>query len=228
MIPYEIRKQLEQGKCLVGVTGSVACGKSYACEMLAKEAAFDRVLLETISIDEIRRNILGTDASYETVRKALSGVFGSRVMNDDGSVNRKELGEIIFYDSNAMEYFRDITNPAISSAIESAIESKRGLVLVEWAMLAEDGLLPVVNYNVLLVKCSPEEQLRRLNAISDLPKGQIMRRLQIQLSNKEKEAMITGAQQRENKGKLFLIDTTNNHSWQDYKNLLETMVMELK
>lgn len=205
---------------LLGVTGSMACGKTYVCNRLKEIAAHYKIPLHYTNIDEIRRDILSLNPNYLAVRQELSDrLTNSDLKNPDTSIDRKALGDIIFYDSDAMQAFQEIVYPAISQYLDNYLEDKKGLVLLEWALLVEDNLFPLVDYNVLLVHCSYQTQLDRLKD-SDLPKDQIVKRINAQLSNQEKEDQIRAAQQQAKSGDLYLFDTTDNPGDRGVRELL--------
>lgn len=153
-----------QEKYILGVTGSMGCGKSYVCKELVRLSQSMGTNAIHIDFDTIRRN---NDLPYDETRKRLS--------------------------------------------------ISKGLVLFEWAMLTEDGYLPLVD-NVLLVKCDYETQLKRLIG-GDLPEVELRRRIKAQLSNDQKEARIQATGK-----KLFVLDTNPNLSEETYQNLLEEIL----
>lgn len=114
----------------------------------------------------------------------------------------------------------------VEKALRQEVDQKSGLVLVEWAMLVEDGLLPLVDNNVLLVKCSYDKQMGRLLG-GDLPPSEIERRINAQLSNDVKEQRVRDAQ-KIGGGQLYVFDTTHNPTQKQYGELLERMVSDLR
>jgi dephospho-CoA kinase len=207
----------------LGITGSMGCGKSYACKSLLEEADRRSITADYINVDRLRQDVLGTNERYKSLRDSLVEEFGYGIRKEDGSICGRELGQVIFYNAGAMESFRQLTFPAIKDCLEEKVKDKKGLVLVEWAMLAEDGLLELVDYNVLLVTCDYETQLERLKG-GDLPEDQIIKRINYQLSNDEKREKIEEEQVKTGKGRLITFDTAHNPLPAEYKRLLEEIL----
>jgi dephospho-CoA kinase len=227
MIPQKRIKELNQGRYLLGVTGSIGCGKTYACRKLSEEGNSLGIDISEVNLDHIRRDILKSNPLYSKLRQKLAGEFGNHIMNHNSSIDRKELGQIIFYNEDAMDFFQKTTFPAIKEQLKSHLASKKGLVLTEWALLIEDGLLPFVNNNVLLVTCNPEKQIGRLSD-GDLPMDEIIRRATNQFSNEEKERKIKEIQERTQNGQLYVLDTTSSPTRTTYKLLLEEITSSIK
>jgi dephospho-CoA kinase len=211
----------------LGVTGSIASGKSRACLKLKEIGSQFGVEVSLIGIDEIRRRILGLDKNHLELRKKIAETFGSGLLNEDGSIDRKDLGEIIFGSDPAMKKFKEIVAGSINPELSLKLsEQKNGLVLVEWAMLAEDGFLPAINYNALLMKCSREVQFQRLEG-GDLPLSQVEQRINSQLSCDENEKLIKKIQFEAGFGKLFVFDTSLNPKDFEYASLFNEVVLNI-
>ncbi|MFH1637514.1 MAG: dephospho-CoA kinase [Candidatus Woesearchaeota archaeon] len=223
----EILEEENTNSFLLGVTGSIGCGKTHVCHTLIDIASNQGLSLSYVNLDTIRRQILGTESRYAHLRLQLSDHFGERITKLDGSIDGKELGQIIFYDSDAMNYFRNLISPAIDQELEIETQDKKGLVLVEWALLVEDGLLPLVKGDVLVTTCSYDKQIARLMG-GDLPLNQILKRRSNQLTNSEKIEKIRAYQQDTGGGKLYVFDTTENPSKGQYRALLEKIIQGVK
>ena len=83
----------------VGLTGGIGSGKS----VVAK--AFRENGVETIDADCLARELTspGTDQFDEIIEH-----FGARILDSDGSINRKELGALVFADSGQRKHLEFI------------------------------------------------------------------------------------------------------------------------
>jgi len=189
----------------IAVTGSIACGKSRACTSLAALARQDHVPLAIFSVDEARARLLQAPEHID-VQEALFAVFGDEIRDARGGVNRRRLSDITFWDRDAMRQAERITDRRLVRMIEEAAAEASGLLLVEWALIAEKRLLGLTAFNAMLVTCSPAEQLRRL-AGGDLPEEHCRRRMALQLGSREKRARILRAQAGAGRGDLYELDT---------------------
>jgi dephospho-CoA kinase len=227
MITEQKIQEINAGRYLLGVTGSIGCGKTYASEIFGKIAENQNISTLFVNVDCFRRVVLGTDIYFENERKMLVDNFGKTIQKQDGSICGKELGQIIFYDPQAMEDFRSIICPAVNSSITDAIKTKNGLLFIEWACLVEDGLLPLVEGNVLVAACNYQTQIKRLSG-GDLPIDQIEKRIAYQLNNSEIIEKIQSYQNETMKGNLYLFDTTFNPQIWCYEQMLEKIIGDFK
>ncbi|MCP4610032.1 MAG: dephospho-CoA kinase, partial [Planctomycetes bacterium] len=79
---------------IVGLTGSIASGKSTVSEMFQKLGAY------IIDYDVLAREIVAPHA------KAWQGIvdeFGSKILNEDLTLNREKLGQIVFDNPEKLE-----------------------------------------------------------------------------------------------------------------------------
>ena len=88
----------------VAITGGIGAGKSEAL------AAFARHGAAVISSDEIVHRLLAED---DRVRAALVERFGKSVLDDAGHVDRSAIAEIVFADSEALEWLEGLLHPLV-------------------------------------------------------------------------------------------------------------------
>lgn len=115
---------------MVGLTGNYGSGKSYVLEQFKELGAI------IINSDELVREIL----KREEIRREVSGLLGERVLNPDGDLNRKVIGDIVFKDAFLRLKLEDIIHPEVFKEIERIIKGiKEGIVIVEVPVLFERG-----------------------------------------------------------------------------------------
>ena len=211
---------MRNNKKLLGVTGSMGCGKSYICKKLVE---LGRGEVYHINTDLLGREIIGANLTYIEVRSQVFQKFGYNFQANDGSVKKKELGSVLFQDKTALKSFNNIILPHALELLDKQIKGiKSELVLVESALFAEHNFFDIVGYNMLLVYANVETQMDRLSR-ADLPMEQIIGRINSQFSTQEKLEKIIQAQKESNSGKLFLFDTTNNPYISKYELLFEVI-----
>ena len=116
------------------MTGNIGSGKSAVAAML-REAG-----IPVLDADRISREVTAPGGrAYDAVVQA----FGRGIVRDDGSIDRKRLGEIVFADPASRERLERITHPAILEAMKEAIagierEGHRAAV-VEATLIHESG-----------------------------------------------------------------------------------------
>jgi dephospho-CoA kinase len=143
---------------LFGLTGGIASGKSTVA------ARFRAHGVPVIDADALAREVVapGTDGL-----RAIADAFGAGVLAADGSLDRKALARLAFADDAARKKLEAITHPRIGQlAMQRAAEHQRAgapLVCYEAALLVENGMADAFR-PLVVVACSPEVQLARVQA----------------------------------------------------------------
>lgn len=147
---------LDRGRTYrIGLTGGIASGKS------AVSALFSALGVPVIDTDEIARAVVapGTPLLDRIVER-----FGPGVLGADGALERRALRDIVFADSGARADLEALTHPAIRAEMERRSAAAGGpYQIVAIPLLVESNARSRVD-RVLVVDCSEETQLRRLQA----------------------------------------------------------------
>jgi dephospho-CoA kinase len=164
----------------IGVTGNIACGKSLVTSILAELGA------ETIDADKVAHELMcpGSD-----ILNGIAERFGAGVLNEDGSLNRPALGQIVFSDPSALRDLEEITHPpTVAEILRRADASARPVVVIDAIKLFEAGLADHCDEN-WAVYCDPEVQIRRLIARNGFSIEEARRRIDAQPPQEEKRAL---------------------------------------
>ncbi|MCK1996660.1 dephospho-CoA kinase [Psychrobacillus psychrodurans] len=169
---------------IIGLTGSIASGKSTVANML-KEMGFP-----IIDADLVARIVVekGT-ATLEKIKET----FGSGVIQEDGSLNREELGEIIFTNPSKRKLLNDIIHPAIRAEMLAQkghlVQQGHPVIIMDIPLLFESRLQSFVD-KILVVTVTEQTQLERLISRNGFTQEEAKLRIQSQLplSVKEKGA----------------------------------------
>ena len=167
----------------VGLTGGIACGKSTVAEMLVRRGA------RYLSADALAHQQYAPGAVVydEVVRR-----FGRQILNDDGSVNRGRLAQVVFPDRVAE--LNAVVHPAVIEAQNrwmSDIEREhpKGIAVVEAALLLEAGAQKDFD-KVIVVTCPFEQKVGRFAGRAglspDAARAEVERRSAAQMSDEEK------------------------------------------
>lgn len=144
----------------IGLTGPIGCGKSTVAAWLGELGAV------VVDADAAAREVTepGTPALAEIV-----ATFGQYLVRDDGSLDRRALGPIVFGDPDALARLESIVHPAVRPVILARmLEAERAgavAVVVEAIKLVEGGLSELCD-EVWLITCAPGTQLERVLARS--------------------------------------------------------------
>lgn len=205
---------------IVGLTGEIGAGKSFVAKALADLAQAQGLNAHVIELDQIAWQIQSDlqAEKYVAIRKEIGEFFGPEVVDADGSINRKVLGELVFSDSDKLAQLNTIMETPILVRLRKELMGKKGLIFITAALLAEANMIQLVNHTMILVHADKEIQKQRLLE-RGLDAGQIKRRLESQYDTPRKQKQIEQAIAMEGTGQLWLLDNTRDSS-QATKNLL--------
>jgi dephospho-CoA kinase len=167
---------------LFGLTGGIASGKSTVATRLRTRG------VPVIDADSLAREVVapGTDGL-----RAVADAFGPGVLSPDGSLDRKALARVAFADDVARRKLEAITHPRIGRLLmERASERARAgepLVCYEAALIVENGMADAFR-PLVVVACSPEVQLARIQARDHASADDARARIRSQKSTDEKKA----------------------------------------
>ena len=196
---------------IIGLTGNIASGKSLVADMFKKLGAV------VIDADLVARNVVEPGkAAWEDIRDT----FGSGVLSNDGTVDRKKLGEIVFNDEEKRKALNNITHPRIREEISGLIETSRkegaAVVIIEAALIVENGgWLRDVIEKLIVVGTTRDLQIDRLVRRNNLSRDEALSRINSQMASSEKE-----------RHGDFIID--NSGSLEDTEQQVQTVWKEIK
>lgn len=166
----------------IGLTGSIACGKSNVSAVLRELGA------AVVDGDLLSRELT---APGGPALPAIREAFGGGVFHADGTLNRRALGDVVFASNAARKRLDGLMQPLLRSLILRRMEEARAggakICVLDMPLLFEAGL-DVLCDTVWCVHLPREEQLRRLMARDGLTLSQAEARLRSQLSSDEKAA----------------------------------------
>jgi len=165
----------------IGLTGGIAAGKSMVSGVLASLGAW------ILDADAFSREVVkpGTEGL-----RAIAAEFGERMLNSDGTLNRKALGAEVFADEEKLERLNGILHPLIKAEMlrrAAEIEEKHpeDVVIFDVPLLIECGWQDVAD-EVWLVTAPIEERIRRIALRDGLDEVQAMERIKAQMPDEEK------------------------------------------
>ena len=166
---------------ILGLTGNIASGKTEVASMFRKLGA------SIIDADQIARDVVekGTPGWEEVVDH-----FGSEILDNDGSINRKALGGIVFSNREKLQKLNEITHPRIMEEIRKRIEILKQndiqIVVIEAALIVEKGGMKDLVDKLVVVKTEENIQLERLMERNGMTREDAKDRIESQLPLSEK------------------------------------------
>ena len=170
-------------KPVYGLTGGIACGKSTVAAMFRAHG------VGIVDADQLAREVVlpGTPALA-----AIVEAFGSDVLDADGSLLRKKLGERVFGKPEALATLNAITHPRIAALgmqrLMELQQSDAPYLLYEAAILVEQGMQRSFA-GLIVVYVAPEVQLARLMARDGAGEADARARIASQIPLEQKIAM---------------------------------------
>ncbi|HEX8501353.1 MAG TPA: dephospho-CoA kinase [Pyrinomonadaceae bacterium] len=165
----------------VGLTGSIAVGKSFVSGLLAESGC------HVVDADAVARQVV--EPGSEGLRRMVEAL-GDWVLRADGTLDRARVGEVIFRDAAKRELVNSLLHPLIIAEQDELMrrwesEDPRGVGVVDAALLIESGGHGRFD-KVVVVHCRPEVQLERLMRRNQLPREEAERRVAAQMPQEEK------------------------------------------
>ncbi len=120
-----------QNKRLVGITGGSGCGKSHLSQRLRERG------IPVIDCDLVSREIMAKDTPCA---KEVCEYFGDSIL-ENGEINRRRLGKIVFQDPEKLKKLNEITHKYILESIYNKMEKEESdVVCTDGATLIESGI----------------------------------------------------------------------------------------
>lgn len=164
---------------VIGLTGGIGSGKSTVAQFLEElGAAF-------IDLDRVGHDVL----KQKEVREQLVNEFGSGILDDNGDIDRAELGGIVFNDSEALSRLNRISHPAIDNIVNARLEGYRHqrvkTVMLEAAALLDAGHVP--QFDEIWVTVAPEQAvIERLSENKGYSEAEARARINSQMPGEER------------------------------------------
>jgi dephospho-CoA kinase len=164
----------------VGLTGGIACGKSYVLRRLSAAG------LRTLDLDEVARDLTAPGgAAYDDVVRS----FGPAILAPDRTIDRRVLGEIVFRDPEARARLDALVHPRVRAEEARRIAvlgAEPGAVVVTDAALLVEAGVHLRFDRLVVVHCPPEEQRKRLRQRDGIDEDAARARLAAQMPIAEK------------------------------------------
>ena len=164
---------------IIGITGSIASGKSTVTEFLRQQG------YKVIDADQVVQELQEPGGR---LYQALLSTFGSSILQEDGRLDRPKLGAMIFGDPELLAKSSQIQNQIIREELagrRDLLAEKEDIFFMDLPLLFELGYETWFD-QVWLVDVTEETQLCRLMARNALSQEEAEKRIAAQLSLQEK------------------------------------------
>lgn len=181
---------------IIGLTGGIGTGKSTVTDYLISKG------FHVLDADKVAREIVmpGSEMLIQ-----LSSNFGKDILHEDGSLNRKKLGNIIFNDPEKKKKLDELMHDRILEIINERIilicekhensteipidsghKEKRKVIFIDAPLLFETGLDKSVS-ETWVIDVDDETRIKRIMKRDGLSRDEIMMRIKTQMARDEKK-----------------------------------------
>jgi dephospho-CoA kinase len=166
------RQKQNKKKLIIGITGSLACGKSTVAKLFAYGGR------KLIDADKIAREAL-TPGTF--CYKKIISAFGKGILDKNRKIDRKILSCIVFNNEASLKKLNSIVHPQVINIIKKEIlnSGKRDIVL-DAPLLIEAGLRKIVG-KLIVVRVDKNKQIQRARIKTSLGRVDILKRIRSQI-----------------------------------------------
>lgn len=214
-VPLPVKKILEKkisDQLIYGITGVMGSGKSYVAEQLVSyskklnDENSINPLVHNIELDKLAHEVYDLDKpAYKNIRDQIYARFKT--------LERFEIGQIAFGSKNSDEhvaFLNDLFRVPVMVLLRQAIRDKKGIILINSALLVESNMLNICNNHVVLVNAETSVRHARLSEFRKIDPIIAENRIKHMKTNKDKELDIKYASDLINFGNIISFDNSRS------------------
>ena len=197
---------------VIGITGGIGSGKSTVARQFAQSGA------TVIDMDQIARSLSSpSGAAYDRI----VAQFGPSIVENDGTLNRKRIADIVFAEPDQRKKLESILHPLIQQQVKQLIQQSNAQVcIVEIPLLNSRDQFDFID-SIVVVDANPDEQIKRIQVRDSLNKSEIDAIMNAQLDRRARLQLAddvinnTGSldELAQQVNALIVKYTNNNKSW---------------
>jgi dephospho-CoA kinase len=166
----------------VGLTGSIAVGKSFVCDSFRAHGC------HVLDADLVAREVVEPGTAG---LKRIVNEFGDEVLTADGELDRKKLASFIFADETQRKLLNSIVHPLVIEVQDEWLRKREtldpdGIAIVDAALMIESGGYKRFD-EIVVVWCEAAIQLKRLMLRDNLSETEARKRIDSQMPQDEKK-----------------------------------------
>ena len=167
----------------IGLTGSIAVGKSYVCEIFRELGAF------VSDADQTAREVVAPETKGW---RLIIARFGSNILLPNNGIDRVKLGAIVFNDAEKRQLLNSIVHPLVIEAQDEWMRTLEqgnpdAIAIIDAALMIESGGYKRFD-KLIVVWCDAETQIERLMLRNDLNREAAIQRIKTQMPQEEKKS----------------------------------------
>lgn len=164
---------------IIGITGGIASGKSTVTDFLRKQG------YQVVDADQVVHEL---QKPGEKLFQVLLSEFGSDIIQTNGFLDRKKLGQIVFADATLLTKINQLQGEIIREELAMRcrkLAQKEELFFMDIPLLFEQGYEDWFD-EIWFIDVQEETQIERLQQRNDLSVDEAKKRIASQLSSQEK------------------------------------------
>ena len=163
----------------VGLTGGIGAGKSTVADMFSKLGAV------VIRSDELARQVI--EPNTPGFQKVLSR-FGNQILQENGSIDRQKLAQIVFNDKNSLKDLEEIIHPLVRNKTSELIgsQTQETIVVNEVPLLLEKKMEKMFDFLVVVIS-SEKNRINRLQK-RGISEPEAKKRMSLQVSDEARKS----------------------------------------
>ena len=166
---------------IIGLTGGTGSGKGFVSERLKARKAY------VIDADAVAHEII---EKGRPAYKEIVDYFGNEILDEDGNIFRRKLGNIVFTDKDKLAFLNSCTHKYINMEIMRIIEEVKpqtnvySAIIIDAPLLAEAGLVDICD-DIWVVYADSEVRVKRIMERDSISEEQARNRIASQRSWEE-------------------------------------------
>lgn len=191
---------------IVGLTGGIASGKSTVSKM------FKELGVEIIDADIKAKEI----SQREDVVSEMKNIFGNKILNENGKIDRNKIKEIVFSDKEKLKMLNNLIHPKVMEEFKKIKENadKNDIIIFDIPLLFETGMDKMCD-KIMLVFVDINTQIKRM-----IERDNITEELAVKIINSQMSL--------DEKLKKSEIHIENNGTLENLREKAENIYRELK
>ncbi len=161
----------------IGITGGIGSGKTTVCKL------FELLGIPVYYADAASKKILNED---KIAKEKIVNIFGTSILDQEGLIDRKKLGTIVFNKKVELDKLNGILHPAVGLHFEKWLKQQNAAyILKEAAILFESGAFKQVD-KVITVVAPLELKISRIIQRDGISREEVLSRMKNQMTDEER------------------------------------------